>query len=159
MSEVGPSDMRIGDAEREDAIAKLGQHMSVGRLDVDEYGERTARATTARTRGELLALFADLPEPRPVFTQPTVPRTVGQAQVATRDSDQPLAQRVWAGLVPVSAMVALVLFLFVTRGFWPIFLLPAVIIIMGGSMWGEDWHRGRRNHRRGRPYRRGWDHR
>ena len=54
MSENQPSEIRISDAEREDALGKLGEHMSAGRLDIDEYGERSARVATAKTRGELL---------------------------------------------------------------------------------------------------------
>lgn len=67
MGEIEPSDLRISDTEREQAVRMLGEHMSVGRLDVDEYGDRSARATAAKTRGELVELFADLPEPRPTF--------------------------------------------------------------------------------------------
>ena len=70
MSEYQPSEIRISDSEREDALEKLGEHMSAGRLDIDEYGERSARVATAKTRGELLGLFGDLPEPKPAFGQP-----------------------------------------------------------------------------------------
>lgn len=70
MSEYQPSEIRISDSEREDALGKLGEHMSAGRLDIDEYGERSAKVATAKTRGELLDLFGDLPEPKPTFGQP-----------------------------------------------------------------------------------------
>jgi hypothetical protein len=70
VSQYQPSDIRISDVEREDALAKLGEHMAAGRLDIDEYGERSAKVATAKTRGELLGLFGDLPEPKPVFGQP-----------------------------------------------------------------------------------------
>jgi hypothetical protein len=70
VSEYQPSEIRISDSEREDALGKLGEHMSAGRLDIDEYGERSARVATAKTRGELLGLFGDLPEPKPTFGQP-----------------------------------------------------------------------------------------
>lgn len=73
MSENQPSEIRISDSEREDALGKLGEHMSAGRLDIDEYGERSAMVATAKTRGELLALFGDLPEPKPTFGQPKAP--------------------------------------------------------------------------------------
>lgn len=75
MSEYQPSDIRISDSEREDALGKLGEHMAAGRLDIDEYGERSAKVATAKTRGELLGLFGDLPEPKPVFGQPKAPAT------------------------------------------------------------------------------------
>ncbi len=64
--------MRIGDTEREEALNALGEHMSAGRLDIDEYGDRSAGVTAARTRRELVTLFADLPEPKPAFGTPTL---------------------------------------------------------------------------------------
>ncbi|GAA2664702.1 MULTISPECIES: DUF1707 domain-containing protein [Actinosynnema] len=67
---MGDREIRVGDAEREDALRVLGEHLSAGRLDVDEYGERTARATAARNRGELLDLFSDLPHPHPALSAP-----------------------------------------------------------------------------------------
>jgi hypothetical protein len=145
--------MRVGDAEREDAIGKLGEHLTVGRLDVDEYGERSARATAAKTRGELLALFADLPDPRPRFTTPTPAQSTPPPRAEPRElapgwQDRPAAQRLWASLVPISAIVALVLFLFVMRGLWPVFLLPVLVIIVGGSLWGDDRRRDRREFER-----------
>lgn len=59
--------LRISDTEREAAVAALGEHMSAGRLNVDEYGERSAQVTTAKTRGDVSAQFSDLPRPHPNF--------------------------------------------------------------------------------------------
>jgi len=56
-------DLRVGDAEREAAIEKLGEHLSNGYIDLDEYNERSGNATTARTGEDLDQLFADLPGP------------------------------------------------------------------------------------------------
>src|SRR5215216_5256248 len=67
MGEPRSPDLRVGDAERVEALKALGEQMSVGRLDVDEYGERSARASAAKTRGDLIQLFTDLPEPNPKF--------------------------------------------------------------------------------------------
>ena len=39
----------------------LGDHFAQGRLDPDEFGERSATAYAARTVGELEDLFRDLP--------------------------------------------------------------------------------------------------
>jgi hypothetical protein len=61
---TGP-DLRIGDREREAALTALGEHLTAGRLDLDEYGRRSALATHAERRGDLVALFADLPAPHP----------------------------------------------------------------------------------------------
>jgi hypothetical protein len=59
MNEEKP--MRIGDQEREDAVARLAAHYEAGRLSADEHQERVGEALQAKTQGELAALFADLP--------------------------------------------------------------------------------------------------
>jgi hypothetical protein len=53
--------MRVGDAEREAAVAELREHFASGRLDQEELNERLSAVFAARTRGDLTALFADLP--------------------------------------------------------------------------------------------------
>lgn len=158
---IEPSDLRISDTEREDAISKLGEHMSVGRLGVDEYGERTAKVAAAKTRGELLALFTDLPDPRPSFSQTvTVTRPPAPAVQPPRPPAQsggwdnrPIAQRVWGAMVPLSAVAALIVFLTIVH-VWYVFLAPAVIAIVGGAIWGEDWRDAGTRHR-SRRYRHG----
>ena len=62
---TGGSALRIGDAEREDAAQALGEHFATGRLDRAEYDDRLAAAFAARTEGDLLVLFTDLPLPHP----------------------------------------------------------------------------------------------
>lgn len=62
---TGADRLRIGHAERAAAIAALDTHLGAGRLDDDEYEERVRRVGLAHTHGELAALFADLPDPRP----------------------------------------------------------------------------------------------
>jgi hypothetical protein len=165
---IEPSDLRISDTEREDAISKLGEHMSVGRIGLDEYGERTAKVAAAKTRGDLLALFTDLPDPRPSFGQ-TVTATRAQPSAAVPPpyqppparsgswDNRPVAQRVWGALVPLSAIIALILFLTVIK-VWFVFLIPAVVAIIGGAIWGEDWrhsdgHGHRQRYRHGRRHR------
>lgn len=54
-------ELRAGDPERNSALDRLGAYFADGYLGIDEFEERTRRAATARTRGELAALFADLP--------------------------------------------------------------------------------------------------
>jgi hypothetical protein len=151
--EIEPSDLRISDTEREDAITKLGEHLSVGRLGVDEYGERSAQVAAAKTRREVLALFKDLPDPRPSFGQTLAPPSGRPAfgpprrpvRPASAD-DRPVAQRVWAAMVPLSAILAVILFFAVAK-VWFIFLLPAAVAIVGGAIYGEDWrHTGHRRH-------------
>ncbi|WP_018682397.1 DUF1707 SHOCT-like domain-containing protein [Actinokineospora enzanensis] len=169
-----PSELRVGDTEREDALRALGDHMAAGRIDLDEYGDRSAKVTVAKTRGELLSLFSDLPAPKPAFgpalppppTQATpaplpapVPRTAVNAW-----QSRPLNQRIFAALVPLGAITGVILA--ITLHLWPLLLLPVAIGAIGGALFGDDWrnemhrnrHRGhghRRDYRRGH-YGRGW---
>lgn len=54
-------EMRVSDAEREAATAELREHFASGRLNQDELDERLASVFAAKTRGDLNALFTDLP--------------------------------------------------------------------------------------------------
>ncbi|WCZ38520.1 hypothetical protein CJEDD_04535 [Corynebacterium jeddahense] len=54
-------EIRVGDAERSNALDRLGTLFADGYLDVGEFEERTGQAAVARTRGELSMLFDDLP--------------------------------------------------------------------------------------------------
>ena len=53
--------VRIGDAEREQAIGALGEHFAAGRLSKDEFDERGSAAWAAKTSADLAPLFSDLP--------------------------------------------------------------------------------------------------
>jgi hypothetical protein len=56
-----PPELRVSDADREAAVARLRQAGGEGRLTLEELAERVELADAARTRGELDALTADLP--------------------------------------------------------------------------------------------------
>jgi hypothetical protein len=56
-----PRPIRIGTAEREQAVKALGDHFAQGRLDPQEFEERMVAAYAARTADELDRLFDDLP--------------------------------------------------------------------------------------------------
>lgn len=74
-----PPAIRIGDAEREQVVAALGQHMAAGRLTMSEFESRLDVVYAARTRSELDVVLADLPstEPTPLLAQaPPPPRAV-----------------------------------------------------------------------------------
>jgi Domain of unknown function (DUF1707) len=117
--------MRLSDAERNEAVDALSEHVRTGRLDIDEFGNRSARATQARTRAELIPLFVDLPEPHPNVLK----------AVRARPAPAPpaLARRFSAGAVPVAAVIAVLLFLTAARGMWLVLLLPAVVALIMGS--------------------------
>ena len=55
------SDLRASDAERHEVGDALGRHFAEGRLDQAEFSRRLDRAMGAVTRGQLDALFQDLP--------------------------------------------------------------------------------------------------
>jgi len=58
--------LRVSDAERDAVAAELAEHLKDGRLDTAEFDERVGGAVTAKTRGDLDRLLADLPRPAPV---------------------------------------------------------------------------------------------
>ena len=58
---MSDAQLRIGDAEREQAAAALGDHVAQGRLSADEHGDRLDRVWSARTRADLVPVFRDLP--------------------------------------------------------------------------------------------------
>ena len=54
--------LRVSDTDREQAVAALRQHLLAGRLTLDEFSERVGLALEARTRGDLEASLANLPD-------------------------------------------------------------------------------------------------
>ncbi|MGH3615665.1 MAG: DUF1707 domain-containing protein [Pseudonocardia sp.] len=63
--------VRVGHDERERAVRALGEHFAKGRLEMDEYEDRCARAYAARTTVDLDALFDELPNPFAPAPSPT----------------------------------------------------------------------------------------
>jgi len=53
--------LRASDAEREQAVAELRDHLLAGRLTLEEFSERVGAAYEARTGKELVRLGEDLP--------------------------------------------------------------------------------------------------
>ncbi|MGW4928907.1 DUF1707 SHOCT-like domain-containing protein [Agromyces sp. NPDC004153] len=164
-------DQRLSDAERDEAVGRLGQAHTEGRLTTEEYGERSASARRAVTRADLVPLFADLPEspgaeqavpiaatPGPVPPPPPAPGYgTGTAYPASQpvdvDRDRSSGSRALGGRVGATIM-ALVPFLavalFFITGFmgsfawsWLWFLLvPIAGIVIYGP--GSDGRRSRR---------------
>ncbi len=59
-------DMRASDADRQEVVERLRGALDEGRLKMDEYLERMGLAYEAVTYGDLVLLYRDLPEARPV---------------------------------------------------------------------------------------------
>lgn len=140
-------DIRIGDAEREEALKALGEHMSAGRLQLDEYGDRSALVTTAKTRGDLLALFADLPEPHPRFGQLLRPAPVAGEVDHRPAGGLSVSHRVMNALVPLTGVLCVLLFFTVART-WVVFLLVPVVAILAGVITGDEQRKRDRGRRR-----------
>ncbi|SDY71046.1 protein of unknown function [Amycolatopsis xylanica] len=114
--------MRLSDAERQDAMDVLGEHVRTGRLDIDEFGTRSAKITQAKTVAELEPLFDDLPSPRPsVLVRGAVAEPVSAAPARWRN----------VGVVPIAAVLAIgVIVLTRGAGWFVVFLIPVVVLLL-----------------------------
>ena len=143
---------RIGNGDREAAVAALKTHHSEGRLDSQEYEDRAFRAGQARTWADLDTLFTDLPEPRPApggttstaagpSTGPEIVRAVpvGAAHPVSGGAGG-LIPEPWARTAVAAAPIAAVLLFFIT-GSWLWFLaIPLVGIVVYGPGGHHGWH-------------------
>jgi len=115
------ADIRLSDAERDQAVAELGEHFQAGRLTQEEFDDRTGRALQARTGRDLTGLFTDLP--RPAAAEPWA----GQAPWAGPQADfMPQAGRRGAGPLPVARFVIAVV----------------IVAIIAGNVLGHSAHFG-----------------
>jgi uncharacterized protein DUF1707 len=151
--------LRAADTDREAVAATLGRALSDGRLTVDEYEERLAKAYAARTYADLDPLTADLPRtgathrstPAPAPTAPPVPRPAGMC------GQTPWARTmrsVWASWL-TTALIVTTIWLATSIGnghpdyFWPIWVIGpwgAMLLartITGGPHHPRDRHRPR----------------
>ena len=131
-------DIRIGTAEREQALDLLSEHFAAGRLTVTEFDERSGIVSAATTRSELVPVFADLPgnyqapgtAPLSMVTPPDAP--------AERGFNPDWSGRVMA-VVPILAVI-----LFFVTGTWLWFL---AIPLAGALLFGTDRERKARRRR------------
>jgi len=117
--------LRIGDAEREEAARELGEHYAMGRITADEHSERLEQVWAARTNAELQPAFRDLPRPRPA--EPPRP-AASRSSAPDRWPPMPHVPflfKLLVGIVVVSVafhhlwflLIALLVYLFVIRRF------------------------------------------
>ncbi len=117
-----PAATRASDADRDALVSDLSEHFQAGRLTAAELDERTGRALTARTWGELGELAADLPALRPA----------APAAAPTAARPQPPALRtapaLTAGLAGLA--IAAVVLAHIVHGGWGLIwlLLPGLLI-------------------------------
>ena len=115
---------RIGDAERDAAIASLGEHYAAGRITKDEYDERSGLALRARTESDLRPLFVDLPRSAG-RSGPGSPRATGSRQGRARP-------RFVFPVLPMLVVLGVVL-LVNTQAWW-------VLFVVGGLFFCAPWH-------------------
>jgi hypothetical protein len=131
---VRTGSVRIGDAERDQAISELGEHFVAGRLTREEFDERSDQAGRARYADDLAPLLADLPDP----AAPAARQQVWSPGV--RPSPPPF---VW--LAPV-LMIGMIVSAVVLTAPWILGVLFWIFLFSG--TWGRHWQRhGGPNHR------------
>ncbi len=74
--------MRAADADRQEVVDRLRTALEDGRLTMDEYLDRMARAYQAVTYGDLAPLHADLPVAGPADGPATAPAAAPSGPVA-----------------------------------------------------------------------------
>lgn len=124
--------LRIGNAEREAAMKALEAHLVAGRLELDEYGQRSAKASVARTADELFPLFADLPQPHAAGEVSLRKPAAQVREHSTGPVGGPLFGRLDERLVALSPFVAVALFFLLHS--WLVFLL---VPISGALVYGN----------------------
>jgi hypothetical protein len=144
--------LRIGNDERDAAIKALDEHLNAGRLDAEEYGQRVAQASLARTRDGIDELFVDLPAPHPFGVPAPPPSWDGPAARPRVVADR--AWRRFAGEALLVRIVLLVVAGIVVVVAIPFAIVGAVLFFVVFPLLGlGGWHHGHgraRNRRRWR---------
>lgn len=130
MNSEESSPLRIGHAERTSAQQALDEHLAAGRLNVDEYADRSAATANAVVAGDLAALFTDLPQPHPELPggpaapPPMAPLPPGEVAPARSG---PLAN-IGPGVMGIAVVAAIGLFLLTRQG--GVFLLIPLAAVL-----------------------------
>jgi hypothetical protein len=108
-------DMRASDADRQEVVERLRGALDEGRLKMDEYLERMGLAYEAVTYGDLVPLYRDLPEAKPLArpqaAAPPAPAAAPNAQVvrrrgfATLPTPLKVLWTIWGTVVSINVVV------------------------------------------------------
>ncbi|HEX6360780.1 DUF1707 domain-containing protein [Actinophytocola sp.] len=142
---MGSADIKVSNSERDEAVSTLGMHLSTGRLELVEYEERCGQAMIARTRGELEALFTDLPAPHPDLSSAIPPsqliQKAGQlVSPPTRGKKTELVETPASNALEVVAGLALLfgvpaaILLTIFLGQWWVFIPVGVVLFVAGGL-------------------------
>ncbi|RZQ60300.1 DUF1707 domain-containing protein [Amycolatopsis suaedae] len=143
----GSDSTRLSTADREDAVSVLGGHFAEGRLTADEYEERVTATLAAKTRGELRALFVDLPPPHPVALGTHVPAPPPPAAVVPVTTSE--KSKIVAGVLQIAlpfgvgrfytghtglavAQLLVCLFTFGAAAIWPV--IDGILLLIRGGV-------------------------
>ena len=80
---VRPDELRVSDAERAVVQERLRRAVGDGQLDLHEFDVRVQSAWAAKTRGELVRVTADLPEPPPPPAPPAKRKVFSDTDAGT----------------------------------------------------------------------------
>jgi hypothetical protein len=157
---VDRPDMRISDADRQDAGERLRHALTEGRLDFPEYDSRLTQAYEAKTYRELDQLFVDLPGP--AGPGHPVVRVTPQSVVSSPGQRLPAPPRavhlvptplrvlwtIWISVVSLNLVVWLLVS--INDGepdyFWPMWLLVPGAALFGTTIGAISSRANRRPH-------------
>jgi hypothetical protein len=140
--------LRAADTDRAAVAAALGRALSDGRLTVEEYDERLAKAYAAKTYGELDQLTTDLPRsgPAPAAAEAPRPAPSGSCPPAGWSRGR---RSVWASWLTTAIIVTGIwLATSISNGrpdhFWPIWVIvPWGAVLLARTITGAP---ARRSH-------------
>jgi len=112
--------LRIGDTERDRAVAALGDHFAAGRLTNEEFEQRMEQAIKARFNDDLEPLFVDLPHTVEPHVEPK----------SQQHSDIPLAWAAMFWLAPLFVITAVVAAVVLTAP-WLVWIFLWMFLITG----------------------------
>lgn len=132
--------LRISDSDRELAVAQLGEQFAEGRLTRAEFDERSDAVWSARTRGDLSPVFADLPV-GPSGEHRASARPPGSGPTAWHSRGRPPALRPVLPRLVLPVLVVLGVITLVTH--LPFLLLAVALWFLVGRRWvhGAAWSR------------------
>lgn len=124
--------LRCADADRERVAGVLSEHYAQGRLDLDEYQERTDAVYAAKTFGDLVPVTRDLP-------------ALERAEPPEPQDENAPARRALVGLVPLlvvliasTAWIAGSVFTGHSGALWPAFIVFFAVMGRRGCHGGSN---------------------
>jgi hypothetical protein len=123
--------MRVGDRDREAAVAVLRAAYVSGRLDLDELGERASAAYCARSWGDLQRPMADLPGAARAYRRARVNQTVVSFdEIEEAEEWVVAAQPALRRPAATPMLIALVCPCVIAAAWRPVLIIPLLILLL-----------------------------